>query len=75
VSEKLGAELLSLTNHAAGGATPAAVAAFLREAHHRTERALEASSIDCKDSGCTGVCLVLLRPRPAEPSASFIHLI
>jgi len=50
-----------------------AVTAALHEAHHRIERALEASAIDCTSAGCTGVCIVLLRPLEQVPSRALLQ--
>jgi serine/threonine protein phosphatase PrpC len=64
VSNRLGQELLALTGAPESREEASAAASALREAHHRTQRALEDSTVDCDRAGCTGVCIVLLRPTP-----------
>jgi hypothetical protein len=66
VSDRLGKELLALTGAPSSRQGAAAAAAALREAHHRTARALEASAVDCTAAGCTGVCILLLRHSPGR---------
>lgn len=66
VSDRLGQELLALIGAPSSREEAAAATSALREAHHRTERALEASAVDCTAAGCTGVCIVLLRPSPSQ---------
>jgi len=66
VSDRLGKELLALIGAPSSHEEAAAATSALREAHHRTERALEASAVDCTAAGCTGVCIVLLRPSPSQ---------